>query len=114
MLLSSAGTFGVKKGFRISSVTGNNATFSNSNCVNNFPFVQVDAAGGVEPYSFNWTKISGDGSIFSQSSTSGNLEVQFTSVCPQQTKSGVYRITVTDNTAATVSKDVTVQTTNTF
>lgn len=116
MLLNIAAVSGIGVGFRVSGVSGTRHTFSNVNCVNSYPLVQLTVEDGVEPYSFSWSKVSGDGTIFSQSSTNGNLEVEFLSVCPQETKSGVYRVTVTDSAGSpeTITKDVTVSTTNTF
>lgn len=67
--------------------------------------------GGVQPYTFQWSKVSGEGSIVS-GATSQTCSVEFTNVCPSENKSGVYKVVVTDANSATVEDTCNVQATN--
>lgn len=65
------------------------------------------ATGGTAPYSYAWTYVSGD-SYTINSPTSSSTTFR-TILIANEPKIGVYRLTVTDAAAATVSADVTVE-----
>lgn len=65
------------------------------------------ASGGTAPYSYAWTYVSGD--VFTINSPSSNSTTFTTTLIAGQTKTGVYRLTVTDSVAATVSATVTIE-----
>lgn len=94
----------------IISAYGGTVVINNSLCVNADAIATVTASGGDGVYTYAWTKISGDGSIVSGASDS-TATVRFSSVCPEESKWGVYRCTVTSG-AQTKSVNVTFQAEN--
>lgn len=70
------------------------------------------AENGTPPYSYEWSKISGDGSISSGELTNSMTAIAI--VCAGETKTGVYRCTVTDDNLDTATVDVTYSWANTF
>lgn len=65
------------------------------------------AVNGTPPYSYSWVKVSGDGSI--QSGETTNTVTVGVLINNGETKTGVYRVTVTDNNLDTATDDVTFQ-----
>ena len=75
--------------------------------------VSVSVSGGITPYSYSWVKTSGDGTIVSGGTTS-SATVEFTNVAPEDTPSGVFEVTVTDNQGTVATNTVSVGADNTF
>jgi hypothetical protein len=69
--------------------------------------VTVTAYGGTAPYTYAWTKASGD-TLSVSAASSAATTFAGTSMTAGLTKSAVYRCTVTDNVAATTTVDVSV------
>ena len=74
-----------------------------------FSPVTCSAVGGVPPYSYNWTYVSGDGSIYANSD--GSATTRFSRYTTSTTPySAVWKCVVTDGAAATVdSNTITVE-----
>jgi hypothetical protein len=66
--------------------------------------VTVTASGGTSPYTYAWTKVSGD--TFTVTAPTGAATAFQITVAVAETKSAVYRCTVTDDVAATYTVDV--------
>lgn len=75
--------------------------------------VSVAVSGGVTPYSYSWAKVSGDGTIVS-GGTTDTATVEFANVAPEDTPSGTFEVTVTDNQGAVATNTVSVAADNTF
>lgn len=84
---------------------------SNAGSVTSSAAVAV-ASGGTSPYTYAWTKVSGD--TFTVTSPTAASTTFSTSLTNGQTKSGVYRCTATDAASATAYDDVTVNTVSTY
>lgn len=63
-------------------------------------------AGGVAPYTYAWTYVSGDS--YTINSPASAATTFTTAVSSGATKSGVYRCTVTDSASTTAHTDVTI------
>lgn len=68
--------------------------------------------GGTPAYTYNWTRVSGDTYTIT-TATAANTTFS-TTLTNGQTKSGVYRCTVTDSLGATATADVTVNMTSSY
>ena len=94
------------------SAAGEYDTFTSGTCDPRLVDCEVTStSGGTPPYTYQWTKVSGDGSIQS-GATSTLMRVGMPSVCPASSQSGVYRVTVTDAVNDTVTADVTATSEN--
>lgn len=69
--------------------------------------VTAAASGGTPGYTYAWTKVSGD-SITAVSAATAATTFQATSVTTGETRTAIFRCTVTDGAAATATVDVTV------
>jgi hypothetical protein len=74
----------------------------------NTSFIYLTASGGVPPYTYSWTHISGSTAVVSNP-TSNSTQFSRGQTVPSSL-SGVYRCTVTDSNSATATKDVVVDT----
>ena len=82
-----------------------------TNCAAGTNTVNVSVSGGLAPYTYSWSYLSGTSATQNQSSTSWNW---FSRVSGGTTTlNGYHRCTVTDATGRTASVDVLVQTTHT-
>lgn len=74
-----------------------------------FSPVTCNVVGGIPPYSYNWTYVSGDGSVYANSD--GSATTRFSRYTTDTTLyTAVWKCVVTDAAAATVDSDtVTVQ-----
>jgi hypothetical protein len=88
------------------SVTATNVVLNNTSCVSGTGVLSVSVSGGVAPYTYLWTKLSGDGTIVSPSSAS--TDIAFTDVCPQDLLSGTYQIEVTDSNSEVITAEVSI------
>ena len=72
------------------------------------PTVTAEAAGGVGPYTYAWTRISGDSAITATAPSAATTA--FTaSLAVDETKIAMFRVTATDTaTGATATADVSV------
>lgn len=69
--------------------------------------VVVNATGGTGPYTYAWTRVSGDSAISATSPAAATTT--FTATVPRDgERTGVWRCTVTDSLAATAFVDVSV------
>jgi hypothetical protein len=69
----------------------------------------VTPTGGISPYTYAWTRISGSTSIAANSASSATTTFTGTSLASGTTYNAVFRCTVTDNVAATKTVDVNVE-----
>lgn len=75
--------------------TGGTGSIEQAFCDDATATATVVASGGDGTYTYAWTKVSGDGMIASGANTD-TVSVDFI-VCPEETKHGVYRCTVTSD-----------------
>ena len=75
--------------------------------------VSVSVSGGITPYSYSWSKTSGSGTIIS-GGTTNSATVEFANVGPDDTPSGVFEVTVTDDQGTVATNSVSVGADNTF
>lgn len=68
--------------------------------------VTVTATGGTGPYTYSWTKLSGNAALYAGSPTSATTAFE-ASIC-FGSRSGVFRCTVEDSLGATATVDVSV------
>jgi len=84
--------------------SANGSTTGGGTCVSN-P-VTVSVSGGIGPYTYAWTKVSGD--TMTLSDVDGATTTFSASVGINSSKSAVYRCTVTDNVSVSKTIDVSV------
>lgn len=85
--------------------TGRNETINTAN-------VTATPAGGLAPYTYAWTKQSGD-SISAVSSSSAVTQFQATGMAVDETRQAVFRCTCTDSLGSSATADVSVSITRT-
>lgn len=69
--------------------------------------VTASGSAGTSPYTYAWTKLSG-GTISANSTTSATTTFTATSLASAESRTAIFRCTVTDNVSATATADVTV------
>ena len=70
--------------------------------------VTITASGGTGPYTYAWAYLSGYASFSVSSATAAAVDFTSLSLNPGQSRSGVWRCTVTDSAAATFRVDVAI------
>lgn len=70
--------------------------------------VTITPSGGTGPYTYAWAYLSGYVSFTVSSATAAAVDFTSLSLNPGQSRSGVWRCTVTDNVAATFEVDVAI------
>lgn len=70
--------------------------------------VTATAAGGTGPYTYAWTKVSGDSALSANSPAAATTTFS-ANVAKNDERSGVWRVTATDSLAATATADITVR-----
>lgn len=87
-------------------------TTSSASCIGRLLYLECVATGGVPPYSYSWVKLSGAGELSQE--TQRECRVAITNVCPGDTYSGTYQVTVTDSESTVVTGTSVATAQNTF
>lgn len=94
------------------SASSSNTTTNNESCTSVTASISCTPSGGTPPYTYSWSKVSGEGSI-NTSTSDGFVRVALLNICPSTNVSGIYNCTVTDSLGDQSSQNVTFSSINT-
>lgn len=87
-------------------VLGNSSVTTSDVCSNQFGTITISVSGGSPPYTYLWSKVSGEGNDPLVPTNSGMTASA--PMCPGDTKEGLYEVTVQDTELSSVTQQITL------